>query len=82
MIDRKHKKIKQVRDLEAVGRKRKGQRAYVDGLFISFQSRAMRENIPRSPRELASISKIARDLANEIDTLLELERAYREGMVC
>lgn len=79
MIER-NKQIKKVRDLEAVGRKRKGQRAYVDGLFVSFQARAMRENIPRSHRELASISKIARDLASEIDTLLDLERQYMEGM--
>ena len=75
------KRIKHVQDMDQISREMRGQKAYVDGLFLSFQAQTVcRERVPQTHKELASLAHTARDLANEIDTLLGLEAKYTEGL--
>jgi hypothetical protein len=79
----KHIKNIQALNPEAIERKLRGQRAYVDGLFLSFQSQTVcRDTVPANMFELGRLAAIAREMADEIDTLLDLARKYQEGMKC
>ena len=77
------KRIKHVQDMDRVSKEMRGQKAFVDGLFLSFQAQTVcRERVPQTHHELVALSNVARELAAEIDTLLALERKFQEGLQC
>lgn len=75
------KRIKGIQSMQALEREMRGQKAYVDGLFLSFQAQTVcRERVPQTHHELVALAHVARDLANEIDTLLGIEQKFQEGL--
>lgn len=73
------KRIKHVQDLEKISCQIRGQKAYVDGLFLAFQAQTHKEHAPRTHHELHSLSVAAMNLAGEIDTLLCMDERLQAG---
>jgi len=80
-VEQDTKRVSHVRDMEDISGMMRSQKAYVDGLFLSYQAQTIcREHVPETHHELVALATVAREMANEIDTLLGIERRFQEEL--